>query len=169
MATYDKDSNAILNSAGDPYETGAEVEASRWVVNIKKNVAYVPDWIDSYRDAINTDTFYVDGRSIAPRTAKVSGLRIGSWQEMNGVWYRPFEMQIKIRSTWVKYILDQGLRVLLADDTRVDAFDEYGVKATKPVLLDGAGSYLLSPTPATAVFNPHYVYPELPFSYLPLY
>ena len=168
-ATYDKDSHAILNSVGDPYETGVDVESSNWTISVKKNVAYVPDWIDSYRNAINSDTFYVEGRMITPRTAKLSGLRIGSWAEMNGTWYRPLEMQIKIRTTWVKYVLDQGLRVLLADDTRVDAFDEYGVKATKPVLLDGAGSYLLDPSPTTAVFNTHYVYPEMPFSYLPLY
>lgn len=170
-ATRDKNGYAILNSAGDYYEDGATVEVSRWVAKVTKNIPYMPSWIDSYRDAINTDSFYLDGMLITARTAKMSSISIGAWSFQNNVRYRQLEMQIKIRETWIKYILDQGLRREIdgLDGWLEKCIDSDGAAVTKPVLLDGSGGQLDSPTPETAVFNAHYIYPEMPFSYLPLY
>jgi hypothetical protein len=171
-AFTDKDDDAILNSAGDYYEDGVPIELSHWVAKVTKNVAYVPSWINSYRNAINSDVFYLDGLTIAVRSAKLKSIAIGKWSTQNGIWYRTIDMSIKITDTWVASILDQGLRRKIdvdGTDVLTRCINEDGTEATKPVLLDGSGDQLASPTPATAVFNDHYIYPELPYSVLPLY
>ncbi len=171
-AYLDINDAAILNSAGDYYEDGVPMDAGRWVAKIQVNVPYVPVWIDAYRDAINSDTFWFDGRVFAARTAKMSGISIGTWSYLNGIWYRPLGMTIKFKATWEFSVLDQGLRRIVSiggEDKREKCIDEDGSKVTKPVLLDGSGGQLTDPTFLTAVFNTHYVYPEMPFSALPLY
>ncbi len=171
-AYVDINGDAVMNSASDYYEDGVPVDAGRWVAKVHANVADVPVWIDSYRDAINSDTFWLDGRTFTARTAKMSGISIGTWKRLNGIRYRPINLTIKFKTTWEFSILDQGLRRIVSidgEDKREKCIDEDGSTVTKPVLLDGSGAQLTNPTPSTAVFNTHYIYPELPFSALPLY
>ena len=171
-AYVDKDGKAILNSAGDYYEDGVQVDAARWVAHVTKNVPSVPTWIDSYRDAINSDNFWIDGRSVSPYTAKLSSISIGMWNIKNGIWFRQLSMSIKIKSSWRYSVLDQGLRRIVdtgEGDRREMCLNEDGSPVTRPALLDGSGEQLEDPGPTTAVFNSHYIYPELPFSALPIY
>jgi len=171
-AYKDKDGNAVMNSACDYYEDGVPVDAARWVASITKNVPYVPSWIDAYKDAINSDGFWLDGRSFAAYTAKLSGISIGTWNIQNGVWFRQISMTIKFKNSWRFSILDQGLRREVVRDGEYvmeRCINGDGTEVTKPALLNGIGYQLASPTPETAVFNGHNIYPELPFSILPLY
>lgn len=169
-AFVDKDENAILNSAGDYYEDGVNVEVSFWVAKIRKNLGYVPSWINSYRNAINSDPVTIDGVPVNARSAKVKSIGIGEWEQRNKIWYRVFDLSIKIQDTWVKYILDQGLRRKDPSDStkRIRCIGEDGKDATRPVLLDGSGGQLANPSPSTAVANEHHIFPELPFAFLPL-
>ena len=163
---------AILNSAGDYYEDGVPVDAARWVAKVKKNIPFMPSWINNYRDAINSDNFWLDGLAIGARTAKLSGISVGVRVYQNGIWFRQIDMTIKIKESWAFSILDQGLRRIVdtGDGDRLEkCLNEDGTAATKPCLLDGSGAQLTTPTPSTAVFNTHYIYPELPFSALPIY
>lgn len=162
----DKDGNAILNSAKDYYEDGVSGEFSQWCVKSKRNVWPVPTWINNYRDAINSDSVYLDGILFTARQLKVSGISIGTTQIRNGVLFRTVETTFKAKDSWAKSILDQGTRCYLEDFGHYAAYDKDGVKITKPILLDGSGGKLSNPTPATAVFNTHYIYPEQPFSFL---
>ena len=51
---------------------------------------------------------------------------------------------------------------------RSRCLDDEGNFVSKPVHLDGSGGQLANVTPATAVFNDHYVYPEAAFGLLPI-
>lgn len=171
-AFQDKDGNAILNSAGDYYEDGVPVENTHLVAKVKKNLAAVPTWIIDYRNAINSDVFFLDGLEILARAAKLKGANISWWAQQNNIWYRTIEFSIKIKDSHAASILDQGLRRIVEDDgeDRIErCINQDGTNVTKPALLDGSGGQLANPTPATAVFNTHYIYPELPFSALPIY
>jgi hypothetical protein len=168
----DINDQAILNSAGDYYEDGVPAEIAHWTIKIKKNLPYVPSWIGSYRNAINSDNFYIDGHYIAARTAKIRSLKIEWWANQNGIWYRPIELTIKLADTWVASILDQGLRQTLegfSEPFRTYCINNDGTKVSKPVLLDGEGAQLFDISPENAVFRDHYIYPELPFSALPIH
>jgi len=174
MAEYDKDGYAILNSAGDFYVDNPKVERTDWVIKVKKNLDGVPTWIDSYRDAINSDGFWLDGLPIYVRQAKIKGISIGEWEQRNDIWFRPVEINIGIRTrTWVCYVKDHGLYEKIDGWPHMRIHDKDGQYVTKPVALDGTGLRLGSidepPAPNEIVWNAHYVYPELPFSLLPLW
>lgn len=89
---------AIVNSAGDPYDPPPEKDDSRWVSVTKKNIANaVPDWIFSYQDAVNSDAFTIDGESIAAGRAKISAIHLGDTQERNSIQYRTVTVTIHYR------------------------------------------------------------------------
>ena len=158
-ATMNNAGEAVLNSAGDLYETASPVEVSEWTVKVKKNVPYVPEWITDYRNAINSDLFFLEGRPIAAYAAKLKGLSIGWWKMQDDVLYRPMEMTFKITDSWRVSLLDQGLYRKVEDEfnpgtfLRMKCIDGEGVEVNKPVLLDGSGGQLADPKPATAVFR----------------
>lgn len=151
----DKNDDAVLNSAGDYYEDMLVDDVSRWTVNISKNLGYVPAWIDSYRDAVNTDNIMIDGLPVAAGTAKIKSIQISKWQSRNDVWYRVFQLTIKIKDDWRHYPLDMGLRCKDPDAAtkRIACVDDNKRPVTKPVHLNGSGAQLANPTPSTAVFN----------------
>lgn len=171
-AYFDNEDNSILNSAGDYYIDGVPVDSARWVANVTKNLAITPFWLNDYRDAINSDTFYLDGVGIFPFAAKLSGVSIGEWLIMNDIWYRQVQMTIKIKNSWRFFVQDAGLRRIVATgegDRREKCLNEDGSAVDSPVLLDGSGAQLVDPTFSNAVYNQHNIYPELPFGVLPIY
>ncbi len=167
---YDKDNQPILNSAGQ-FLDDLKAENARWKISIKKNLYFVPTWILSYRNAINSDSFVIDGILVPQYAAKISSLAIGEWEQRNGYAYRALELGIAIRETWVRSLVDVGLIRKQPDDStkRIRCSTNDGVFMPKPVLLDGSGNQLEDPTPDKAVYFDAHIYPELPFSYLPIF
>lgn len=166
----DNAGDAILNSAGDYYEEGLKDDVSRWTVSITTNQPGIPLFIDDYRDAINEDDVLIDGLLVPLETAKVSGIRIGRVEDRNGIFYRVFTLGIKIKDSWLREVLDQGMHRKDPNDAtkRIRCVNDDGTFATKLKLLDGAGAQLANPTPATAEFNTHDIRNLQPFSVLPL-
>ncbi|MBU0599064.1 hypothetical protein KKF61_08845 [Patescibacteria group bacterium] len=165
---YDKDGGALLNSAGDYFIDGPTGEFSNWTVKMKRNFGFIPQWILTYRDAVNSDNVYIDGLYVAVRTAKVSGLSISQWQQRNKIWFRSLELTVKIKSDWASHPLQQGLyQIWPGGFGRLPCKDDHGAKATIPMLLDADGLQIPADdiTPAAAVHGTFYIYNELPFSY----
>lgn len=163
-AHYDKDGNAILNAAGDYFVNGVDKEVSYWTVKLKKNVAFVPPWIESYRDAINTDSFWLDDRIIAPYAARVAGLSISAKQKQNDIPFRTVELTLKLCNSWIKSVLNQGLRQIIAEGWEPQrCINQDGTDVTSPVLLAADGSQLMNPSPDNAVHLPFHIYPEMQF------
>jgi len=175
----DKDNNAILNSAGYPYDPPVEDDDSRWTATVRKNVAAVPSWLLEYRDAVCSDTFVLDGLTIKPNEAKMQAISISNEQERNEVVYRVLTMRISLKyddrqhgvaednavfKGWTRQILDAGFYDGSDDPCR----DNHGNPVTAPVPLDGAGNQLANPTPATVKYQTYDILRRKPFEVLPL-
>lgn len=166
----ENDGTAILNSAGDYYEEGLKDDVSRWTVSIVTNQPGVPLFIDDYRDAVNSDDVLIDGLLVPMETGKVSGIRIGRDEDRNGIFYRVFQLDIKIKDSWLREVLDQGMHRKDPNNAakRIRCTNDDGKDATKLKLLDGNGAQLANPNPGNAVFNTHDIRNLQPFAVLPL-
>jgi hypothetical protein len=188
----DRDGNAIVNSAGDPFDPPAEMDDFRIVSRTRKNVSAVPTWIYSFQNAINSSSFTLDGVTVPAGTAKMTGIELGEWQERDSVAYRVLVMEMHHRGEnsggagsgsgsttdpgsefepWDITLLDAGMREVTPGSggelrNIINAGDNSEVSS--PVPLDGSGSALADPTPANAVYLSFSVYAERDFNYLPL-
>lgn len=188
----DMNGNAIVNSAGDPFDPAAEKDDSRWVSITRKNVANsVPAWIFAYQDAVNSDTYTIDGKPISAGEAKISAIHLSESQERNGTLYRVLTVTIHYRGEgddagssgygsgsgadevepWDLSILDAGMREIVAGSAggglrniTNTGTDGDGEPVTAPVPLDGDGSKIENPTPTNAVFLQFEVYRKRAFA-----
>lgn len=167
----DKDGDAVVNSAGDFFDPPAMMDDSRRVVTVQKNLTAVPAWILDYQDAVNSDSFSVDGVTIAIGTAKMQRVSVGAEDIRNGIAFRQvtFTMHLQ-RDGWDMQILDAGFRRIDPGDStkRIAISLDDGTEPATPALLDGSGGLLSNPTPANAVFKTFSVYKTRTFSSLPL-
>lgn len=168
--TKDKNGEAILNSAGDPFDPPVEIQASHWMVDVTRNISAAPSWIIDYEDAINATSFYLGGLLIPARVAKLSEIEIGEQATESGVRHYPFRMSIELRrETWRLKILDQGLHYYDDDAGEFKRAVDANMEPTAgPVLLDGMGGQLDNPSLDNAVFLDFDVFPENEFSILPI-
>jgi hypothetical protein len=183
------DGKGIVNSAGDPFDPPAEKDDSRWTSVTRKNVATsVPNWMFAYQDAVNSDTFTIDGISVTSGWAKVSAIHLSEIQERNEIEYRVLTVTIHYRAEnedigsgsygsgsgsdtiepWHLNILDAGMREVITssgvDERRniINAGD--GMPVSAPVPLDGEGAALDDPTLDNAVWKQFQVYHEKAFA-----
>jgi len=174
----DRDGKAYLNSAGDPFDPPAMMDDSDWVANIQKNVAQVPAWFRTYKDAVNSDAFTLDGLDVEIGEAKLSNIRLGRWEERNDIRYRSLSMSIGIKEVdvankkygWMIETQDAGFHKKDPTDAtkRVKITLADGSEPTAPVLLDGSGAVLANPSLDNAEFVRCNAYNAQPFSILPL-
>ena len=162
-----------LNSAGDYPDPPIEIEVSRWVVSVEKDVNSIPAWIMTHRNVINLAAFTIRGVSIPAEVAKLSGLRISDIKSEGDYEYFTLSYQLHLATvleeTWKLKMLDQGLHEIETVDgvdvkkpIKIDDED-----AKQPVLLDGSGSAILNPTPADAIYLDYEGYPKISFADLP--
>lgn len=169
VAAFDKNGNAIVNSAGDPFDPPNMMDDSRRVVSVTKNLTVVPTWILTYQDAVNSDSFSVDGVTIAAGLAKMQSVTVGEEQSRNGTSFRTVTFLMHLQKAgWLLEPLDAGFREV-ASGSLVNILnpgdDE---RPSAPVPLDGAGAALANPSTANCVFLSFGVYTTLAFSSLPL-
>ena len=169
-ATQDKDGKGVVNSAGDPFIPAEQMDDSRRIVTVQKNLTAVPSWILSYQDAVNSDAFTVDGYSIAIGEAKMQRVSVGPPEIRNGTTFRQVTFVIALRRDgWAYKILDQGFNEKdPADATKRKAIYINGQLPSSPVLLDGTGKAQTDPKTANAVYLTFNVYKQQAFSSLPL-
>jgi len=168
-AVFDLSGDLIVNSAGDPFDPPAMMDDSRRVVTVAKNLAVVPSWILDYQDAVNSDTFSIDGISIGIGKAKVQSVNVGPWQRRNGTAFRTVNFTIHLqRDGWLLSILDAGFRQKVSGGRENIKNNGDGEAPTAPVPLDGNGLPIDDPTPTNAVFLEFAVYKTRAFSSLPL-
>lgn len=165
----DNAGDAVVNSAGDPFDPPIMRDDSRRVATVVKNLATVPSWILSYQDAVNSDSFTIDGVSVTAGQAKMQRVTVSELQERNGTPFRVVTFQIHFqRDGWNFRPLDAGFRELDGTDRIqiLNSGDSEPVNA--PVPLNGSGAAIDNPTSATCVFLDFDGYDALAFSTLPL-
>lgn len=170
-AIIDKDGNAIVNSAGDPFDPQNMIDDSRRVVTVTKNLSSVPSWILTYQDAVNSGSFTVDGITVGDGLAKMQSVTVSEAQSRNGTAFRTvtFSMHLE-KNGWLLEPLDAGFRQLAFDGiTRINIKNDGDAELpTSPVLLDGAGKVLVDPNPSNVFYGSFAVYETKDFSILPL-
>ena len=179
VAFTDKNNNLIVNSAGDPYDPPLMKDFSRPTCSVRKYMTSVPAAILTYPDRINSDTFIVDGLSVAPGKAKCKRISVSEMQTRNGIQFREVTIVLHFAADgWTRKVLDAGLRYKYfstPDATYKRApivdKDEQGVQTyvTAPVPLDGNGVKLDDPSPSSCVYRSYDLDEALPFAVLPLY
>ena len=168
-AVFDLAGKLIVNSAGDPFDPPAMMDDSRRVVTVEKNLAVVPTWILDYQDAVNNDSFTVDGVTIGIGKAKMQNVTVSPRQRRNGTIFRTVTFTIHLqRDGWLLDILDAGFREKVSGGRRNIKNNGDGEAPTAPVPLDGNGQPIDDPTPTNCVFLQFSVYKTRPFSSLPL-
>lgn len=168
----DRNGNWVANSAGFPYDPPAEVDDSRTVFRVSKNVADRPTWYPmGYKDAVNDDVFTIDGLSVLIGKAKIESLSLSAWKKRSGVDYRTLGLTIAVDALgWDVHVLDAGyMEKDAATPSKKGAIqDDKGFQSSTPWPLDGAGRKLADPSPANFVYRTHEAYQRKPFSALPL-
>lgn len=161
---------AILNSAGDPFDPPIMIDDSRPYVTISKNLASVPVWIMTYQDAVNSAEFEVDGITVAAGLAKMQNISVSRPQTRNSTGYRTVTFTIHLQKQgWLSKQLDAGFRQIgyagQLENIRNDGDDEL---PAAPVPLNGSGVAIANPDPSNAVYRTDTVYETKDFSALPL-
>jgi hypothetical protein len=134
---FDKDGEAIVNSAGDVFDSLASV-----------NVATLSCTITGYRSTyqlppvsnyhiVNSDTFSIDGISIGVGEARLVGAE-ARLEKVNGFDVIAHSWFLKFRATHDLEIVDMGMRER-SGGSLVNILDENGVEVTTPYPLDGSG------------------------------
>lgn len=167
----DKNGKAMLNSAGDAFES-IEKDDVRWRIIVQKCFANVPGWVVNFVNKVNSSAITVDGQTLDARTCKLQRLSIPRRQVENGISFVEVTAEIAYRSdTWDVYRLDEGFNALDRVGARYKILiqDENGEmrEPTEPVPLDGEGSVLITANEDTAVFRHFKIYNEADFNDLP--
>ncbi len=172
----DINGNAVLNSAGDPFDPPHIIDNARWAVSVRKNVSGVPAAILSYRNAINSNVFVIQGIPVGIRRGKISAIHIGEVLHRNSVAFVVFSYILQLKDSteddWRPRLLDQGLYELVEDVLQPIKVQppslEAGEAVTTPKQLDGSGVAIVNPTVLTGVFRTFAGNRELDFSVLPM-
>jgi hypothetical protein len=154
----DRDGEAVLNSAGDYPSEPIMAQDSILICKIDLNVAAWPSYLRAYRKTINQDQFKIEDLTIDAKHARVRRISIGKKRYRASNAYRSLSIELAIldndEDDWEIRFLDQGYRRKTgAGKLETITLDGDGTEPTTPVLLDGSGDVLASPTPATAVFR----------------
>lgn len=165
---YDKDGDAIVNSAGYPFDPGLEWEVHYPLLTITRNENdYDPAEADAYRDTVNNAQITIAGLAAAAKTARMLEYAGRNAQRRGNIFF-VVRRQIAFRrivaassinaengaggsvtpAGWDVLLLDQG--IYDAADSRIEDADAEVVVA--PVPLDGAGAKLSNPGPSTCIF-----------------
>lgn len=160
----------VVNSAGERFQEFLERDTGSITATITKNIgatAYDPVLAFTYKHAVNSDGFTIDGVSIDAGQAKMKCHIAGAVQTENGVSYKQVKTILQFRPTWDDVVEDRGFNELdPANDGKLKQIMK-GAAPPAPVdtpwPLNGEGAKLPNSTdaPATLTFVPYF---KLPFA-----
>jgi hypothetical protein len=171
VATRDRDGNAILNSAEEPFDPPVEREDIRLTLKISRNEAFYDANVQlDYFNTTNEDTWF----GLFPGQAKCAGISASRKYEKGEFHWRvvyefellPAEDATTAGVAWAKRLLDQGWYKLGASGKKEQIVDKYSKPLSAPRLLDGAGGELA--IGGTPVFRTFYLYESRAFNDLNL-
>lgn len=178
----DRNEEAILNSASDPFLEPVVVGRSMSVINISCNLLEDPAWLDDLADKINADTVTVRGRTYEPGTLMFEpGDCSDEVTETDTPYYQVSFRLLVDKRGWKERRYQNGLNEITADGVKRRIRIPYKDEAGDPIpydderrqdtadvqLLDDNGRFLEDAEPSTAVEKEFEVYEEAPFSGLP--
>ena len=141
LVTEDKDGEAIVNSAGQPFNEALFEDRRLPVMVGRKNYATESEIMEigtEYDRSVNSAVY----REQAVRTVKFDGVACSDPQWENGVKYYEAVYRFTVRTeTWDRKILDRGIAYLDGGELK-NVRDDDGQIVGDPFLLDGSGGKL---------------------------
>ena len=176
----DRDGNVKRTSAGEIYEP-KEVDAARWVINVRKNYLEIPEFVWSYQNKLNADSINVKGRVLEAECVKFSEVVVPELMIENGQEFYPIEFELDYREpmsgnpSWRDHRVDAGFYFLNSSGklARIMVLTEDGDEEPAVVAqwLDGSGGKLRdiidNPQPGDETINEFDDYETADFSVLP--
>lgn len=175
IAEKDAFGAAILNSSGEQFDPPLQIDDSRAVVTVTRNVAYFDaGMVREWTNAVNRDTFGPFKR----RTVKIAGINADGPNFENEIqfWEQSIEFHIRFDG-WRASVLDCGRNILVNGKlVPLNMFDDLGNETAERVAdpvpiryVDKNNSIRIdSPTPDTVDFLEFVVYREKSFAQLGL-
>ncbi|MCG3181191.1 MAG: hypothetical protein BIFFINMI_03566 [Phycisphaerae bacterium] len=162
---FDADGDPVVNSAGTPFDAQPQRDKGVITATCTKNVATSFDlsYALSFGNAVNSDSFTLDGVSISAGQAKIA-LSIGGVQTSNGEDFRTVKINFKFKPDWDDHFADVGYYQLNGSGKAIPITTGTPPKQVeKPYPLNGSGAKKTNPTdtPAELTFKP---YNAVPFS-----
>lgn len=157
----DKDGNAVVNAAGDPFLPPVEIQRPEATLTVGLNSLNAPSgaWLGSV-GCTNSNTMVIGAYTANPGQAKLNSLSAQFLYE-NGINYWRWTLVWGYRTTWEVEILNQGLRELRGGKLVPIVDDATGYKVDQPALLTTAGAKAaVGASPNYLTFN---VYPRVTF------
>lgn len=146
---FDSSGNAIVNSAGDPFQELQFIEDERDIIQITKNFATYPSGLAKQaRRKVNSGNFLGFG----PKEVRYKGMSgSSSYDPTIGVYYT-VTVEFETAPSWERELLDQGFRELDGGELKQIKVD--GETISQPVPLDGSGGKLAANgTPVNLAFE----------------
>lgn len=170
VAQTDRNGDAVLNSAGDPFvDPPVMRDKTNRILHVQKNVSSVPSWFFASEDAVNSADIVIRGLTVPERCAKLENITMSELQERNGIGFYVLTFDLHLRAaTWNAQPLQAGFRELVSGVQRKITTAGDGTDITTPALLDAAGAAIDNPDPADASYANYELYNELDFTLLPL-
>jgi len=144
VAEKDKDGDAIVNSAEDPFDPPLMKKRKIRIITISENLSsYDDDTHQAYIDTINNGSETVAGKTIAAYKGKIEDI---SCRNASRNSYDYYIRTVKIavwcdpQGDWRRSVLDQGANRLVSGVSKRCIVE--GKQVTRPVLLDGSGGQL---------------------------
>jgi hypothetical protein len=164
----DQNGNAVVNTAGDPFDPPLVIDDPRLVMTVVRNEsAFNVGWVIAYRNAVNSDAF----AGFPPLTSKVLNISSRSQWHQDAGWYYQTTYEFEFLTASIDYdtntgyrprVLSQGFRAISSVDSKLYHMTIRGVPVNSPMLLDANGYQLgLKQQPYWQTFQ---AYPELPFA-----
>jgi hypothetical protein len=164
----DQNGDAVLNTAGDPYDPPIVIDDPRLVMTVVRNeMMFNVGWVLAYRNAVNSDPF----AGFPPLTCKVLNISSRSQWHQDIGWYYQTTYEFEFLTASIDYdtntgfrkrIISQGFRAISSVTGTPYHITLKGTPISSPMLIDSNG-YLLGhdDTPYWQTFQ---AYPELPFN-----
>lgn len=158
----DINGNAIVNSAGVPFNPTIKADDSRPILQLVRNEpTFDLTLAEDFRDTVNQNVWW----GYNPRCVKVSNISSTRQfnQDIGFFWETTYEFHIN-ENTWDENVLDAGVMQLNGSGSDIVPISKNGIPVPDPVPLNGSGAPLsVGGTPNYLTFQ---VYPTSDFSKL---
>ncbi len=165
----DRNGDAVLNSAGDPFlDPPATRDDAHLIFRIRANYLTAPSWFLSHRNAVNNAPITIDGLAVGTGLAKVQRIEASEPKKRGSIQYKEVTLEVHVHEDgWKLDTLDSGLREKIDGESKhiINEIDKEEI--TESVALDGSGRRLDDPSPFNSIFLDFDIYPEVNFSVLP--
>jgi hypothetical protein len=172
FTNQDKDGNAMLNTAGDPFE-GYEVDDIRYLIRFRKNVQSIPNDVLNMQNKVNSSNFIIGGITVPTRQGKLQGITGSETKEEtdgagNVIEYLELTGEIAfLNKKWDALRQNAGFNYKDGDDRKKITLKD-GTEPSNPVLLDEYGAVIENPAVdgSDAIYITYRVYEETNYSTL---